>query len=43
MRPTDRAVVFLDFDGVLHPVGVPAVDVQRTLSARLAGLSLNEV
>ena len=26
MRPTDRAVVFLDFDGVLHPVGVPAVD-----------------
>jgi hypothetical protein len=26
MRPTDRAVVFLDFDGVLHPVGLPAVD-----------------
>jgi hypothetical protein len=26
MRLADRAVVFLDFDGVLHPVGVPAVD-----------------
>ncbi|MHB9835127.1 HAD domain-containing protein [Paraburkholderia terrae] len=26
MRPIDRAVVFLDFDGVMHPVGVPAVD-----------------
>ncbi len=26
MRLTDRTVVFLDFDGVLHPVGVPALD-----------------
>ncbi|MGT2473692.1 HAD domain-containing protein [Paraburkholderia terrae] len=26
MLPIDRAVVFLDFDGVLHPVGVPAID-----------------
>ncbi|MEI6002266.1 hypothetical protein H3V53_35630 [Paraburkholderia bengalensis] len=26
MCPIDKAVVFLDFDGVLHPVGVPAVD-----------------
>jgi len=26
MCPIDRAVVFLDFDGVLHPVGVPALD-----------------
>jgi hypothetical protein len=26
MRPIDGAVVFLDFDGVMHPVGVPAVD-----------------
>ncbi|WP_162600722.1 HAD domain-containing protein [Paraburkholderia sp. C35] len=26
MRAIDSAVVFLDFDGVLHPVGVPAVD-----------------
>lgn len=26
MGHSDRAVVFLDFDGVLHPVGVPAVD-----------------
>ncbi|MHB9840928.1 HAD domain-containing protein [Paraburkholderia terrae] len=26
MSLIDRAVVFLDFDGVLHPVGVPAID-----------------
>lgn len=26
MRLADRAIVFLDFDGVLHPVGVPAVN-----------------
>ncbi|BCF89093.1 HAD domain-containing protein [Paraburkholderia largidicola] len=26
MRLSDRAIVFLDFDGVLHPVGVPALD-----------------
>jgi hypothetical protein len=26
MRLADRAVVFLDFDGVPHPVGVPAID-----------------
>jgi hypothetical protein len=26
MRLAYRAVVSLDFDGVLHPVGVPAVD-----------------
>lgn len=26
MGHSDRAVIFLDFDGVLHPVGVPAVD-----------------
>ncbi|MGY6119674.1 hypothetical protein ACW9YQ_07255 [Paraburkholderia strydomiana] len=26
MHPIDRAVVFLDFDGVLHPVGVPPID-----------------
>lgn len=26
MRPIDRAVVFLNFDGVMHPGGVPAID-----------------
>ena len=26
MHPIDRAVVFLDFDGVPHPGGVPALD-----------------
>ncbi|MFM0330072.1 HAD domain-containing protein [Paraburkholderia strydomiana] len=26
MRPIDRAAVFLDFDGVMNPVGVPAID-----------------
>ena len=31
MRRTDRAVVFLDLDGVLHPVGVPAVDEEFRL------------
>jgi len=31
MRLTDRAVVFLDFDGVLHPVGVSAVDEEFRL------------
>ena len=31
MCPTDRAVVFLDFDGVLHPVGVPAIDKEFRL------------
>jgi hypothetical protein len=31
MRPTDRAVIFLDFDGVLRLVGVPAVDEEFRL------------
>ncbi|AMV44276.1 HAD domain-containing protein [Paraburkholderia caribensis] len=31
MGHPDRAVVFLDFDGVLHPVGVPAVDEEFRL------------
>ncbi|WP_233471111.1 HAD domain-containing protein [Paraburkholderia caribensis] len=31
MGHSDRAVVFLDFDGVLHPVGVPAVDEEFRL------------
>jgi hypothetical protein len=31
MRLSDRAVVFLDFDGALHPVGVPAIDEEFRL------------